>query len=155
MSDPKPESEVKPEAVPKDDKPSGEGKKGQFSARGGRGGGGRNQGVKYVKKGENAGPEEETKGEADPKEHKEKKAWKGDRKPKEERTKEKEKITLETVIPEKPKKHDILKEPNEDEFHKQIDEIEDKIEAVYERRVAGRAFWAVNNFFYRGSMTRK
>jgi len=162
MSDPKPEEVKQEEAAPKEEKASPDGKKGQFSARGGRGG--RNQAVKYVKKGEKdteeegkAGEHTEHKEHKEHKEYKDRKPWKGDnRRNKEEKQKEREKITLDTVIPEKPKKHEILKEPSEEEFHKQLNEIEDKIDAVYDRSVEGGGFWIeVYLFWFRKNLARK
>lgn len=125
--------EPKPEETPlqQDSKPS---QRGQFSARGGRGGGASR--VQYVKKGENAPEGEEYKEPTDQYEQKDNKRYKQDnRRNKVEKDREREKITLETVIPEKPKKHEILKEPSEEEYHKQLNELDDKIDAVFDKMV--------------------
>ena len=37
------------------------------------------------------------------------------------------KITVETVIPDLPKKGDLLQKPSKEQYYKQLDEIEDKI----------------------------
>ena len=46
---------------------------------------------------------------------------------------EREEITLDTVIPEKPKKAELLKEPSEDEYEKKYEEFTNQIETLHEK----------------------
>ncbi len=46
---------------------------------------------------------------------------------------EREEITLETVIPEKPKKSELLKEPNKEEYEKKYDEFTQKIDSLHKK----------------------
>lgn len=98
--------------------------RGGYSARGGRGRGN----VKYVKKGENEEAVEENKEEE--KQEYEKKPKYDKQRPK---AKEFEVFTLETVVPEKPKKHDILKEPSEEEYNKKYEEISNKVDELHKK----------------------
>ena len=139
MSESKPEEIKQENPQPTEEKTEPASKKGQFSARGGRGG--KNQGVKYVKKGEKETEEEEEIKEQPKEKYNKDTGYKGYQKyPKErrdyaEKEREREKITLETVIPEKPKKHEVLKEPSEDELNKHLKEIDEKIDAIYDKLV--------------------
>lgn len=122
MSEPVPEKveHVAPQET--EDQSKSKPSRGGFSARGGRG---RGQ-VKYVQKredGQNVEEFEENKEKSSPK-----KKYKEGRKPL-----EKETITLDTPVPEKPKKHDILKEPNDDEYNKKYTEITDKIDDLHKK----------------------
>lgn len=98
-------SETQPQADPSPPK-------GQTSARGGRG-------RHHYEGGRNRGEEEG--------ERRERKEGGG------RKDREREEITLDTVIPDKPKKSELLKEPSEEEYEKKYEEILNQIEALHEK----------------------
>jgi len=86
--------------------------------------------VKYVKKGEGA---EKKEGENEGKEKAEEETKEKPEKPKRQRKIfEYVEVTLETVIPPLPKKSERLKEPNEGDYWKEVQKMDDEINMLWD-----------------------